>query len=196
MADSRADQLKLIDVRAPLPRAALLVPVLVALLFSWFAVRWYMGHFVAEFAPRMEEGQLDAANAAMHLAPDDPWTHVAIAGLKKRSLLPDDLPDAVRHYEEAVRLSPNDYRFWMELGRVREQSDDRAGGEKALRRSVELAPSYAAPRWYLGNLLLRAGRGDEAFAELRRAAEADATSIKSRARSEIRPPPAPSSQLI
>jgi hypothetical protein len=50
---------------------------------------------------------------------------------------------------------------------------DSAGGEKALRRAVELAPSYAMPHWFLGNLLLRAGRGEEAFAELRRAAEAD-----------------------
>jgi hypothetical protein len=38
---------------------------------------------------------------------------------------------------------------------------------------VELAPNYAQPRWHLGNLLLRAGGVDEAFAELRRAADAD-----------------------
>ena len=97
-----------------------------------------------------------------------------VAGLEKRSLLPGDLEDAARHYEEAVRLSPNDYRFWLDLGLTREELGDRAGGEKALRRAVELAPFYANPHWYLGNLLLRAGRGDEAFAELRRAAEADA----------------------
>jgi tetratricopeptide (TPR) repeat protein len=63
----------------------------------------------------------------------------------------------------------------MELGRVREQVGDVDGGERALRRSVEFAPHYAMPRWYLGNLLLRAGRQDEAFAELRRASEADPT---------------------
>jgi tetratricopeptide (TPR) repeat protein len=42
-----------------------------------------------------------------------------------------------------------------------------------LRRAVALAPSYAEQRWHLGNALLRAGRNDEAFAELRRAADAD-----------------------
>jgi tetratricopeptide (TPR) repeat protein len=61
----------------------------------------------------------------------------------------------------------------MDLGRAREEVGDRVGGEKALRRAVELAPAYAYPRWYLGNLLLRAGHGEEAFAELQRAAEAD-----------------------
>jgi tetratricopeptide (TPR) repeat protein len=173
VSQSTPDQLKLIDVRKPALRVLLVVPVALALLFSWYAVRWYMGNFVAEFAPRMEEGQIEAAQAAMRLAPDDPWTHGAVASIKKNSLLPEELADAVRHYEEAVRLSPNDYRFWLELGRAREQSGDRAGGEKALRRAVELAPSYVYPRWYLGNLLLRAGQSEEAFRELQRAAEAD-----------------------
>jgi len=171
---STSDQLKLIDVRQPVLRVLLVVPLVLALLFSWYAVRWYMGNFVAEFAPRMEEGRLEAAQAAMRLAPADPWTHGAVASIKKNSLLPEELADAVHHYEEAVRLSPNDYRFWLELGRAREQSGDNAGGEKALRRAVELAPSYAYPRWHLGNLLLRGGQGAEAFRELQRAVEADA----------------------
>jgi hypothetical protein len=173
VSQSTPDQLKLIDVQKPLRRALLVVPVALALLFSWYATRWYMGNFVAEFAPQMDEGQLDAALAAVHLAPNDPWTHWMLASLKKRSFLPGDMEEAVRHYEEAVKLSPNDYRFWVDLGRTREESGDSPGGEKALRRAVELAPSYTYPHWYLGNLLLRAGRGEEAFAELRRAAEAD-----------------------
>ena len=174
LAQSTPHQLKLVDLRKPHFRVLLIVPVALALLFSWFATRWYMGNFVAEFAPNLEEGQLETALAAMRLAPDDPWGHWVVAGLKKRTLLEEDLADAVRHYEEAVRLSPNDYRFWVDLGRAREDSGDRPAGEKALRRAVELAPSYALPRWYLGNLLLRAGRGEEAFIELRRAAGADA----------------------
>jgi hypothetical protein len=38
---------------------------------------------------------------------------------------------------------------------------------------VELAPSYAHPKWHYGNVLLRQGRTEEAFAQLARAAEAD-----------------------
>jgi hypothetical protein len=40
---------------------------------------------------------------------------------------------------------------------------------------VALAPLYAKPRWFLGNLLLRQGDNDAAFQELRRAEERDAT---------------------
>ena len=167
------DQLKLINVRAPLRRVLLIVPVLLALAGSWYASRWYIGNTIAEFAPRLEPDGLDTARSALRLAPNDPWTHWTYAGLEKLSFDAAALQDSVREYEEAVRLAPNDYRFWMDLGRALEQAGDIAGGEKALRRAIELAPAYAYPRWYLGNLLLRAGRGDEAFQELRSAAEAD-----------------------
>ena len=183
MSESTPDQLKLVDVRAPALRVLLVVPVLLALVGAWYATRWYVGNFVAEYAPQIEDetatdesvaaAQLQAAETAMRLAPADPWTHWIVAGLKKNSLDPREMEEALRQFEEAVRLSPNDYRFWVSLGRAREQAGDSAGGEQALRRAVSLAPSYADPRWHLGNLLLRAGRGDEAFKELTHAAEAD-----------------------
>ncbi|HEX8096904.1 MAG TPA: tetratricopeptide repeat protein [Pyrinomonadaceae bacterium] len=154
-------------------RVMLLVPVALALLFSFYALRWYVGGTMAEVAPNVDEGALDVANKAAGLAPDDPLAHWTVAGLERRSLDPALLPEVVREYERAVSLSPNDYRLWMDLGVAREQAGDVAGGERALRRAVELAPSYADPRWFLGNLLLRAGRREEAFAELRRSAEAN-----------------------
>jgi tetratricopeptide (TPR) repeat protein len=91
-----------------------------------------------------------------------------------QKLLPlDQQSHAVEEYERAVALSPNDYRFWMALGTAHEQVGDSVKGEQALRRAVALAPSYSYPHWYLGNLLLRSGRYQEAFKELRLAAEAD-----------------------
>jgi Tfp pilus assembly protein PilF len=169
----KADQLKLIDMSAPLLRLLLLVPVALALMGSWYAGRWYVGDVVAEYAPNLETGAIETAQMTTRLAPDDPLTHWTVAALEKQSLPPERLPETLREYEKAVSLSPNDYRLWVDLGRTREQSGDVAGGEKALRRAVELAPSYAEPRWLLGNLLLRAGRSDEAFAELRLAGEAN-----------------------
>src|ERR1041385_6402279 len=54
----------------------------------------------------------------------------------------------------------------MALGIAQEQAGDPAKAEQALKRAVALAPAYAYPHWYLGNLLLRNNRYDEAFAEL------------------------------
>lgn len=173
MSQIERDQLKLIDVRAPLLRLLLLVPVMLALVGSWYAGRWYIGDVVAEYAPGLESGAIETAQWTTKLAPDDPLTHWTVATLQRQVLPPEQWADALRHYEEAVSLSPNDYRLWLDLGRAREQAGDRAGGEKALRRAVELAPVYAEPRWLLGNVLLRSGRAEEAFAELQLAADQD-----------------------
>lgn len=159
-------------------RSLLIISMLLVLFGAWKAAHWYLGNAIADFAPGVEEGGLETTRYALSLAPGDPLVYWGAANLEKRTLEPSRMPEAVRLYEEAVRRSPNDYRFWQDLGLVREQTGDAAGGERALRRAIELAPAYARPRWYLGNLLLRAGRTDEAFAELRRAADAIPTVMR------------------
>jgi tetratricopeptide (TPR) repeat protein len=160
------DQIKTIELGATWRRVLLLVPVALVALGVWYGVRWCIGNTMAEWLP-----DINAAYAAARLAPEDPQAHFTIARLRERSFLPEELPEAAQRYEEAARLSPNDFRLFMELGRVRGLVGDTRGGEEALRRAVELAPSYPDPRWYLGNSLLRQGRIEEAFAELRRAGE-------------------------
>src|SRR6185369_3235418 len=90
-----------------------------------------------------------------------------LGSLQERNFSAANLAAAVDEYRQAVEVEPNDYRYWMELGRALEATGDRDNGEKALRRAVELAPSYSNPRWQYGNLLLRAGRIDEAFGNCR-----------------------------
>ena len=162
------DQLAVINLRAKWQRLLLVLPVALALVGVWFVVRWHIGNTLAspQGAP-----DLELAQAAIKLAPDDPQTHFTLARLRSRTFLPEELAEAMRLLEQATALSPNDYRLWMELGRAREQAGNAEGGERALRRAAELAPHYADPRWFLGNLLLRQARYDEAFAELRLAGE-------------------------
>ena len=134
-------------------------------------MRWYVGNTVAEYGPGAEEGGLDAAQVALRLAPGDPLTHWRLGRLEQRDFGNAPIDAGVRHFAEAVELSPRDYRLWMDYGRALEESGNISQAEIALRRAIELAPAYAYPRWYLGNLYLRAGRTDEAFTELRFAAE-------------------------
>jgi tetratricopeptide (TPR) repeat protein len=161
------DHIITVELRAVWARVLLLVPLALVVVGVWYGMRWCIGNTMAEWLP-----DIGAAQAAARLAPDDPQSHFTIARLRERSFLPEELPEAARQYEEAARLSPNDFRLFMELGRVRGLTGDVRGGEQALRRAVELAPTYPEPRWYLGNLLLREGRTEEAFAELRRAGDA------------------------
>lgn len=163
------DQLKLFSVEPIWQRLLLFVPVVLVLAGVWAAARWFIGNTMASYP-----SDVGMARVAARLAPDDPQAQFTLGVYNKNSFLPEELDAALTHYERATSLSPNDYRLWLELGRAHSQAGDVEGAERALRRSVELAPSYALPRWYLGNVLLRAGGRDrDAFAELQRAGEAD-----------------------
>lgn len=162
-----------VNVRKVPVRIALIALLIFGGVWSYFAVRWYLGNTLAEYFT-YSEGGLDAARMATSLAPNDPLTHWRMAEVSQRTLPLDQQAQAIAEYEQSVKLSPNDYRLWMFLGRALGQAGDSAKAEVALKRAVELAPAYAYPRWYLGNFLLRNARYDEAFAELRLASEANA----------------------
>lgn len=161
-----------LNVRKPIVRIVLIVLVLAAAVWSYYVVRWYVGNTLAEyFNPAQNNTRV--AEMAVSLAPNDPLTHWRLAQVTQRLLPLDQQEKTIAEYSNAVSLSPNDYRFWMALGTAYEKAGDSAKGEQALRRAVDLAPAYAYPRWYLGNLLLRSARYEEAFKELHLAAEAD-----------------------
>jgi tetratricopeptide (TPR) repeat protein len=167
-----AEQLVHINATRPLIRILLFLAVALTLPASWFAMRWYVGNTLAEYHNPEVHG-IDMGRRAVAWAPDDPLSHWRLGEIAQRRLPPDQIAQVVAEYEKAASLSPNDYRYWVPLGMALEQAGELDRAEKALRRAVELAPSYAFPRWNLGNLLLRSGRYTEAFAELRRASEAD-----------------------
>jgi hypothetical protein len=161
-----------INVRKLPVRLLLLLLLVAAAFWSYFVLRWYTGNTLAEYF-NPNENNIQIAQMAVSMAPDDPLTHWRIAQVSQKLLPLDQQQQSIVEYEKAVSLSPNDYRFWMSLGSAYGRAGDAAKAEQALRRAVALAPSYAYPHWYLGNLLLRNGRYDEAFAELRSAATAD-----------------------
>lgn len=161
-----------VSVRHPLLKVLLILLLLAAGVWSYFVIRWYLGNTLAEYF-NPADNNLNVAQMAASMAPRDPLPHWRIAQVSQKLLPLDQQGPAVAEYEKAVSLSPYDYRFWTSLGTAHEQAGDPAKAEQALRRAVALAPAYAYPHWYLGNLLLRNGRYDEAFAELRLASEAD-----------------------
>ncbi len=161
-----------VSVRNPLLRIILILMLLLAGVWSYFAIRWYMGNTLAEYS-NPADNNLNVPHMAASMAPNDPLPHWQIAQVSQKILPLDQQGPAIAEYEKAVSLSPYDYRFWMSLGTAQEQAGNTAQAEQALKRAVALAPAYAYPHWYLGNLLLRNGRYDEAFAELRLASEAN-----------------------
>jgi hypothetical protein len=112
---------------------------------------------------------VSTAEASVQKLPNDAEVHAARGIVLQRT---DDYTQGCRELERAVQLRPRDYFLWMMLGVTRDLNDDQQGALTALRESVALAPSYAKPRWLIGNLLLRMNKTDEGFQQLRAAAAA------------------------
>lgn len=115
---------------------------------------------------------IDVANEAVQLSPSDPEAQRARAAILNRLQMPGE---AVKSLELAATLRYRDDYLWIELGNTKEELGNTAGALAAMDQAVRWAPYYAHTHWQRGNLLLRAGRPDDAFAELRIAAAANQT---------------------
>lgn len=161
-----------LSLRPRITRVLVILFLIAAGVWSYFVWSWYLGNTFAENLTPSDR-DLEIARLAVSLAPNDPLAHWRLALVSQSKLPLNQIGEAIAEYEKAVSLSPNDYRFWTALGVAYEQSGNADKGEAALKRASSLAPSYAQPHWYLGNLLLRRGRYEEAFAELRLASDAN-----------------------
>lgn len=110
---------------------------------------------------------LPAADEAIALTPSDPEAHRTRAAILNRL---QRSAEAEASLTTATSLRPNDDLLWLELGSAREDLGNDEGALGAFDQAVRCAPYYAHTHWQRGNLLLRMGRYDEAFADLRQAA--------------------------
>ena len=113
---------------------------------------------------------LPAADQAVQITPSDPEAHRARALILNRLRRPAEA-EASLEVATSLRDGPED--LWIELGNTREELGDREGALTAFDQAVRSAPYYAHTHWQRGNLLLRMGRHDEAFSDLRQAAAAN-----------------------
>ncbi len=118
----------------------------------------------------LSANSLDAGRKAVALTPRDAEAHFASAALLSFS---DDPQRSVNEMELAVALRPVDYTLWQQLGLLRDQFGDTAGALTAFDEAVKRAPFYSQPRWNRGNVLLRSGQYEAAFADLTQAAKSN-----------------------
>lgn len=126
---------------------------------------------LAELTPPNQPNAREIAELSAALAPGDPLPRWLVATKEKENFSEENIENALRMFEDVVRLSPYDYRWWIELGRAFEQAEKPDQAEKAFKRAVDLAPAYTFPHWQFGNFYLRQNRIDEAFAELTKTTE-------------------------
>lgn len=171
MSVSNQAQIKTVDASRLPVRLALGAMIVFAIIFGWFAVRWQLGNMLAELTSASDPNAVEIAALSKSLAPSDPLPHWLSANTKRSFSADDDAENPLNDFRQAVRLSPFDYRWWIELGRAYEQSEKAEAAERAYLKAIEVAPAYTYPRWQLGNFYLRQNRSDQAFTELKIAAQ-------------------------
>lgn len=151
-------------MRSAYPRARFTATCLLILfsLLIWLSAR--AGFASLLYAYSATSNQLAAANAAVGLSPGDPEAHyLRGATLEARG----ELTAAIAAYTESIERRPDDFALWLALARSQELNGQTLEAIATARQATQLAPYYAQPHWQLGNLLVRAGRIEEGFGELR-----------------------------
>jgi len=145
--------------------AVALLAIGACLLLMREAVRIGFSRLLTRYA--IAANSLLAADQAVQLTPADPEAHRARALVLNRLRR---AAEAEASLERATTLRDGHEDLWIELGNTREELGDYEGALAAFDRAVHSAPYYAHTHWQRGNLLLRLGRYEAAFADLRQAA--------------------------
>ncbi len=163
--------LAIYNSRTTAGRIVLAGAILAALIFAWCTVRWQLGNMLAALTPNNSPNAAEIAELAVSMDPSDPLPRWLLSVKQREDFSPASIDASVISLENAVRLAPNDFRWWVELGRAYEQAERPVEAESALLKAVDLAPNYTFPRWQLGNFYLRNDREQEAFVQLSKATE-------------------------
>lgn len=161
----------------PIPVRVIFLLALIAGLapLGWLVVRTAIGDSVMTFVERKPdlslEAQIEGADLALKYSPRDPLVRWRRGGVYLKAAN-EELDEsrvvvAIEEFRAAARMSPDDYRVWLALGRALDRGGDSAEARKAFERAVALAPNHFDPRWAFGNHLLRAGDRDGSFAQMR-----------------------------
>ncbi|MBS1788520.1 MAG: hypothetical protein JST85_12400 [Acidobacteria bacterium] len=138
------------------------LPLLIAVVvLAVWTGNFIIKNFIASALVAYGQG-LDSRDLAVGYAS----TNAEILAARASVLLASDSPrmvDAIADLRRAVELSPNDYRYWLELGKAYNANDQAQEAEASLLKAVVLAPRYFEPRWALANLRLRAGKTEAAL---------------------------------
>ncbi len=152
---------------------AALLWIAVCFVGIWFSSQVGYARLLAKYASL--SGNTLAADKAVQLTPLDANVHSSRAAVFYHANL---AAEAARQLELAVSLRPRDDTLWLRLGVLRDELHH-AEALPAFNEAVRLAPYYGHPKWQRGNYLLRSGRYDEAFEDLRIAAASNQNLVPS-----------------
>jgi hypothetical protein len=145
----------------------LVVALLVGIWLSFFGIRSAIARYGAEgvTAQRLE--------MAVRLEPSNPAYWYLLGRYQQYHLEEVGSARAEQSFRRAIDLNPLDTDAWLDLGTAHELEGKTVEAREAYREAQKSYPTSADVSWRYGNFLLRQGDQPAAFAELRRAIEAD-----------------------
>lgn len=150
-------------------KISLILTLLLVIALTWFGVSWQLANMLAGFTKPSDENADSVARTLTNMSSRDPL----VLGLLALAVQDQKGADS-KLFEEVVRHSPRDYRWWTQLGRAYEQAElpDKAGN--AYSYAMKIAPNYVVPKWQTGNFYLREGDDERALRVFGQAAPLDA----------------------
>ncbi len=143
------------------------VALAVGLVVSFFAVRMAIAAYESqgESAKRLE--------TAARLEPHNFAYWYQLGRYQQYNLEQPDATLAESSYRKAIALNPYDTDAWLDLATAYELDGNVEPARQAYLQAKKSYPVSADVSWRYGNFLLRQGEQTEAYAELRRAIDAD-----------------------
>lgn len=144
-----------------------LVAVLLGVALSYYSVRSARSEYQAEL------GTLEGYARAIQLEPGNPRNWYLLGRYWQYNFVQPDAQQAIRDYQASLALDPRSANAWLDLGTAYESEGSLAKARESFLEAKRAYPLSAETAWRYGNFLLRQQELDEAFAEIRRAVEAD-----------------------
>lgn len=141
--------------------------LLAAVALILFSVKIVVADYYA--AKETPEGLARAVN----LEPSNAKHLYMMAHFWHYSLARRDLGLAVAYYHRALTLDPRSAKVWLDLAATYEEAGNLGQAREAYLAALNAYPVSADVAWRYGNFLLRQGEFPKAFANIRRAVEAD-----------------------
>src|SRR5215470_4404243 len=103
-------------------RIVLFAVIAASLGFGVFGARWQIGDMLAEQTSVADEQSAEIAEIAASFAPDDPRAKELAAFSANNEFSLESIDRSTALFGDTVRLSPYDFRTWVEYGRSSEQA--------------------------------------------------------------------------
>lgn len=141
--------------------------LLIGLWLSFFGLRAAIARYGYEGVTR------EGMELAVRLEPGNPAYWYRLGQYYDYNLEERDSPLAQQSFRKAIALNPLDTNAWLDLATDYESEGRNAEAREAYLQAAKSYPASADVSRRYGNFLLRQGDQAEAYAELRRAIEAD-----------------------